>query len=351
METGRTMRNRSMQKTSLSTIAARAGVSVSTVSRIANGQLNRANPTTVARIQALLDELDYRPDKIARALRHGQSRVIAMLAPNLDNPAMGAIASSTEAALRAAGYVMILCDTHDLPALQDDYLEAMRAQSVEGYVIVSAVASPGLATVLERGEPVVLVGRHQPQDMKRAAFVGIDNQAAGALAADFLLDAGIECPAMVHTALSSSAISDRATGFLARCAARGVARRHIRVCATSQLKHLHAGYEAAQSLIAQGGWPAGLFCVSDQMAYGVYRLAVECGIEVPGRCLIAGVDDSPLNAWIAPWLSSVHVPYADYGAAILAQLEAVWAGAPPTDCLLPHRLVDRFCQRKPVGTA
>jgi len=331
-----------MHRVSLSTVAARAGVSVSTVSRIANGHVDRANPQTVARIKALLDEMDYRPDRIARALRHGQSRVIAMLAPNLDNPAMGAIASSTEAALRAAGYVMILCDTHDQPALQDEYLDAMRAQSVEGYVIVSAVASPALEAFLQRGEPVVLVGRRQPSGMKPAAFVGIDNVAAGRLAAGFLLDAGIDRPAMVHTALTSSAIADRVAGFFAGTAERGLPRAAVRVAASGHLQHLHAGYEAAGALVAAGGWPPGLFCVSDQMAYGVYRRAVECGIAVPERCLITGVDDSPLNEWIAPWLSSVHIPYAEYGAAILTQFEAVWSGAAPRDCLLPHRLVNRL---------
>ena len=128
-----------------------------------------------------------------------------MLVPNLDNPAMGAIASSTEAALRAAGYVMLMCDTHDEPDLQDYYLAAMREQSVEGYVVVSAVASPMLAAFLERGEPVVMVGRRAPAGMKRTAFVGIDNFAAGRLATEYLLGHGA-VPAAVHTSLASSAI-------------------------------------------------------------------------------------------------------------------------------------------------
>lgn len=328
-------------------IAARAGVSVSTVSRIVNGQLDRANPRTVARVQALVDAYEYRPDKIARALRGGKSRVIAMLAPNLDNPAMGAIATSTEAALRAAGYVMILCDTHDEQALQDEYLEAMRAQSVEAYVVVSAVVSPLLSSFIARGEPIVLVGRRQPAGARPAAFVGIDNHAAGHLAARFLLDAGARAPALLHTALTSSAVADRAAGFLAGLTEAGLERDRIRIAASSHLQHLHAGYEAGQALTARGGWPDGLFCVSDLMAYGVYRLAREQSVRVPESCILVGVDDSALNNWIADWLTSVHIPYADYGAAILKQLESVWAGEPPGDCLLPHHLVDRL--RRPVA--
>ncbi|MDK9696526.1 MAG: LacI family transcriptional regulator [Siculibacillus sp.] len=329
------------RRASLATIAARAGVSISTVSRVVNGHLNRANAETVARIQALIEEYGYRPDSLGRALRRGESRLVAMLVPNLDNPAMAAIASSTEAALRAIGHVTLLCDTHDDPEIQDDYLAAMRAHSVRGYVLVSCVASHGLAAFLKRDEPAVLVGRRQPRGLPAAPFVGIDDVGAGREAADFLLDAGIERPALLHSALSSSAIADRVIGFSARLVERGVPKRAIRIGRSDRRAHLESGYEAIRGLVAAGGWPAGMMCVSDQMAYGAWRHAHETGVAVPEDCLIIGVDENPLNAWIAPWLTSVHVPYEDYGAAIVAQLEARWSGERSEDILLAHRLVRR----------
>ena len=69
------------------------------------------------------------------------------------------------------------------------------------------------------------------------------------------------------------------------------------------------------------------------------------GVAVPGHCVIAGVDDSKLNDWIASWLPSVHIPYDEYGAAIFEQLQNVWSGAPAGDKLLPHRLIDRLAIR------
>jgi LacI family transcriptional regulator len=274
-------------------------------------------------------------------LRRGESEVVAMLAPNLDNPAMGAIASSTEAALRDAGYVMFLCDTHDRPDLQDSYFDAMRAQSVRGYVLVGTIASPGLKALLERDEPAVLVGRRAPGGMGSAPFVGIDNRAAGAEAAEFLLQSGVMRPALLHAGVFSSAAADRVTGFLDHLAARGIAREVIPVASSDRLQHMEAGYEAAGLLAARHGWPKGMMCVSDQMAYGVWRLARERGVRIPEDCLIVGVDDNALNAWIAPWLTSVHVPYTDFGAAIVSQLKAIWAGETPADLLLPHQLVPR----------
>ena len=94
-----------------------------------------------------------------------------MLSPNLDNPAMAAIAASVETALRSAGYVMILCDTHDRAELQDEYLHAMRSQVVQGYVVVNAVRSEALSASVARGDPIVFVGRRNPDG--GGSFVGI----------------------------------------------------------------------------------------------------------------------------------------------------------------------------------
>ncbi|MGL4812865.1 MAG: LacI family DNA-binding transcriptional regulator [Beijerinckiaceae bacterium] len=328
-------------RVSLATVARAAGVSVATVSRIANGMTNRANPQTVARIKGLLETLGYRPNPVGQSLRQRSSRIVAMLSPNLDNPAMAAIASSTEAALRAAGYVMILCDTHDQPALQDEYLDAMQAQFVQGYVLVSPVRSPRLNEFLRRREPVVLVNRRQTVGGKSAPFVGIDNSAAGAAAADFLLDAGIENPAIIHSALTSSAIADRVTGFMAQARARGLRVANIAKTSSAALQHIAAGYEAARTLTDGRAWPQGLFCVSDQMAYGAFRHACESGVRIPNDCVLVGIDDNPLNRWIAPWLSSVHVPYDDFGPAVVDQVQALWGGEAVRDRLLPHRLVAR----------
>jgi Transcriptional regulators len=80
---------------SLATVAARAGVSVSTVSRIVNGEMRRASQATVARVLDAIEAVGYRPNPVGRALKRGQSQLVAMIAANLDNPAMATIASST----------------------------------------------------------------------------------------------------------------------------------------------------------------------------------------------------------------------------------------------------------------
>ena len=89
---------------------------------------------------------------------------------------------------------------------------------------------------------------------------------------------------------------------------------------------------------ARAGWPRGMMRARDQIADGAYRLAHETGTRVPDDCILVSIDGSALNAWLAPWLVSVQVPFQEFGARIVERLLDIWAGKPPTDCILPHRL-------------
>lgn len=321
---------------SLATVARDAGVSVATVSRIVNGKTGRASAETIARVEEAIARLSYRPNSVGRALRHRASRVVAMLAPNLDNPAMAAIAVSVESALRDAGFVMILCDTHDRSELQDDYLRAMRDQLVAGYVMVSAVRSRGLEETLRRGDPTVFVARRNP--LGGGAYVGIDNRRAGADVADFLLACGIERPAVLMAQQNASSTSERAAGFVERLLARGVPDDAIRRAIGPGLSHIEIGYAAAGMLVRDGGWPRGALCVSDMIAYGAYRLAVEHGVPIPQRCRLVGVDGNAINAWIAPWLTSIRIPYESFGQPVVAQLQSLWSGVSTSEVHVAHEV-------------
>ncbi len=328
-----TKRNR-VGPVSLATVAAQAGVSIATVSRIVNGETRRASIDTVQRVREAIKDVDYHPNQLGRALRSRQSRVVAMLAANLHNPVMATIAASTEAALRQAGYVMILCDTHDQSDLQDSYLNAMRSQVVHGYVMVASQASPGLLDCVTRGEPMVFVNRRSP--FGESAFVGADSIAAGADAADYLLDCGIDEPAVVFPSKGSSTTRERVKGFCDQAVARGVPSKRIRRAEAMGLSHLEVGYAAAVCFGTPQTWPRGAMCISDQVAYGVHRLALESGVHVPQNCKIIGIDGNPINAWLAPWLASVEIPYSKFGQSIVDLLSKLWGGEKPGEHLMPH---------------
>jgi len=332
---------------SLAQVAKRAGVSIATASRVINGIANKATAATAARVHRAVEELGYRPISVGRALRHGRSRLVALLAANLANPTMAAIAASVETALRREGLVMVLCDTHERPKVQDEYLLEMRAQLVRATVLLGAVPSPQLAAMHSAGEPLLFVNRRSPHDPTRP-FVGIDNASAGRGVAMFFLDRNIPVAGAIQGSLGSSATADRLAAFGARLSAAGrpLAASQI-VSVADDLDHMVIGYRSVDALLDRCtdrpvAHPVGIFCLSDLIAYGAHRRLTERGVAVPEQVCLVGFDDNPLNDWVAPWLSSVRVPYAAFGAAVVQGLRDLWAGEPPSARVLPHALVARL---------
>ena len=324
---------------SLAAVAERAGVSIATVSRVINGVANKASPATRTRVEEAVAALGYRPAGAGQALRQGRSRLVAVLAPNLANPSMAAIAASIEAVLRPAGLVMVLCDTSDDAATQDATLREMRAHQVRAIVLLGSVASPLLAAMQQDGTPLLFVNRSSPHP-GAFSFIGIDNHAAGRDIASFFLEAGIGLAGVIHGSRASSATAERLAGFRERLDEAGVAVP--RFVTDPKLPHLDLGYQGAGRLLSDRPRErCGVFCASDLIAYGAHRWLRENWTGCPDPVTLMGFDDNPMNDLIAPWLSSVRVPFQDFGSAILEALESIWDGGPPRHTLLPYHIVRR----------
>jgi len=330
---------------SITAVAALAGVSIATVSRVMNGVANKASSETADRVRRAAASLDYRPLAAGRALRSRQTRMVAVLASNLANPTMAAIAASAETALRQAGFVMVLCDTHDEPELQDEYLREMRARQAHAIVLLGAVASPALDRLPGSEERIVFVNRRAPRNVAKllsptpfatAPFVGIDNEAAGADVASLCLQLGCSSIAVIHGSLASSATAERLSGIRRALDRAGRLLPDDMILTGGGREHLEIGYEVGRRLAASGAADA-VIALSDLIAFGAHRAFAESGLEGPR---FFGFDDNPLNPWIAPWLSSVRIPYAEYGAAIVASL-AARTEAEPRGTILPHEIILR----------
>ncbi len=321
---------------SINAVAQRAGVSIATVSRVMNGVSNKASPATVARVREAIAALDYRPTSAGRALRQKTSHLVAVLAANLANPAMAAIAASAETALRQKGLVMVLCDTHDRPDLQDEYLREMLAQQARAIVLLGAVDSPMLLKVQEGSTPLIFVNRRNPTGAE-SAFVGIDNRRAGEDVAHWAIAQGLRRIALFHAPTSSSATRERVSGIIAGFADAGAALSKDLVLSPVSGDHLTIGLEAARQLLAKGEQPDLVICTSDLIAFGAARAWRELRSGNPMPRMI-GFDDSPMNEWLAPELSSIRIPYAGFGEAIVAALMEPKASLLT---ILPHKIIER----------
>jgi LacI family transcriptional regulator len=303
------------QPVSIASVARRAGVSIATVSRVINGVANKASPATIAKVREAVAALDYRPSSAGKSLRQKQSRLVAVLAANMANPTMAAIAASAEIALRERGLVMVLCDTHDRAELQDEYLREMRSQQARAIVLLGAVRSPLLDSFRAGPTPLVFVNRVDP-GAADSRFVGIDNAAAGRDVSLHAIARGLLKPAVIHAPLTSSATRARVEAILATYAAAGHPIPAERQLGPPAEVHLRIGFQAVTQLAESGIACDACLCTGDLIAFGAHRAMVERPAQF-GRMAFYGFDDNPLNDWIAPWLTSVRIPYDAYGTAIV----------------------------------
>ena len=317
-------------------VAERAGVSVATVSSVLNGIKFKANEETEARVRWAADELGYRPAHAGRALRLRQTKLVALLMPDISNAFYSSIARSIESALRARDHTMILCNTDEDPQLQDFYLEEMQAYHVRGVALLGAVDSQGLQHALAAGLPIAFVNRKPPRG--GGVFVGIDNHAAGRAVASHFLAHGFRDCAVIHGPMHSSASRERFEGFISGLSDGGCPLDERRI--ESGGLSIEGGYAAARRLLEKGPHPRAIFCGNDLVAYGLYRRCGELGLRVPSDIGILGFDDNPLNDWVAPWLSTVHIPYDRFGIGVTEALFQMWDGDGARDRpeLLPFSL-------------
>jgi LacI family transcriptional regulator len=243
---------------------------------------------------------------------------------------------------------MVLCDTHDRPELQDEYLREMQAQQARAVVLLGAVDSPQLRFMHGGATPIVFVNRRNPVGAGKAMFVGIDNMAAGCDVAQHCIERRLTQIAIVHGAMTSSATRERVHAMRDTFTVAGHAIPNELVIGPVAEDHLAVGYDGAGRIIADGRPVDVLLCTSDLIAFGARR-RFDAMSEAGRLPALIGFDDSPLNAWVAPWLTSVRIPYQAFGPAIVDMLFSEEAVAVATDRILPHQLIVRAADKSPAG--
>lgn len=317
-------------------VAQACGVSTATVSRVLSGKAATVAPATAARVTAAARMLNYRPSEIGRSLQSSTTRIAVLLVPDATNDFCADVAISLEQALQGCGLSMVLCNTAEDAERQDRLLADAESLRPSAIVLLGAIDTPALRALAARNPRLVFVNRRPPPPI-RAPYVGIDNRAAGrAVAEHFLARSYLDC-AVIHGPRQYSASRDRLDGFIGRFAEAGAAGRVRQI--ESRLT-MEAGYRHGHALLA-GIPPQAVFCGNDMIAYGIHRAALEVGARVPDDIAIFGFDDNRVNAWLAPWLTTVQVPALDFGAAVVSILRGGDAASPPGDVILPFALTLR----------
>jgi LacI family transcriptional regulator len=292
---------------SIKDVAARAGVSVGTVSNVLN-RPERVAEETRTRVQLAIIALGFVRNEPARQLRAGRSRTIGLLVLDAANPFFADVSRGAEEAAAAAGLAVILCNSGQDAAKESAYLNLMAEQRVQGLLLTPVDADPiRLSRLVERGMPVVLLDRRA--EGAGMCSVSVDDVSGGELAVSHLLEMGHERIAFIGGPTSIAQVRDRLQG--ARNAlARASRDADSLVSITTTSMTVAAGRGAGEQL---GGLPVkrrptAAFCANDLLALGLLQEMIRQGLDVPNDVAIVGYDDIEFAAAAAVPLTSVRQP-------------------------------------------
>ncbi|MCQ0989266.1 LacI family DNA-binding transcriptional regulator [Jiella marina] len=328
-------------------VAKAAGVSVATVSRHLNRSLTLPD-ATVARIEAAIAELGYRPNPHARRLSLGRSDTIGLVIPDIANPFFATLAAAVEEEADARGLGVALRSSLNRPGRELKYLDQLRHNEVDGLIFVTnhIDQTGALAAEIDRVERVVVLDEDVPG-------VGVpkiycDNEAAGRLAAEAFLASGHRHVGFVGSDAAMISTSGRLGGF-----ARQICDGGGQVSFVSHGDYTRAfGRRAAAEFIERGLPATALFAASDEIALGLLEVFRDAGIRVPAELSLIGFDDTGPLHLIDPPLTTIRQPVREIGrrgVELLASLDARPAEAPPPE-LLPVEIVHRASVQPPTET-
>ncbi|KAF1013284.1 MAG: putative HTH-type transcriptional repressor ExuR [Stenotrophomonas maltophilia] len=324
-------------------IARLSGVSKKTVSRIINNS-PLVRKDTRDKVEALMRDVGYTPDPLARGLAFRRSFLIGMI---YDNPTAQYIVDMQYGALdalRGSSYELVVhpCDSRS-PGYIDGVRRFVQQQKLHGVILVPrASEDQALANMLDEIGCRFTRVAALPLDESSQMVVTHDRDGA-AEAADYLLSLGHRDIALITGPSVYRSAHERTAGFLDALARRGIELQKERIIEAGYT--FESGVAAAEKLLLGKQRPTAIFTGNDEMAAGVYKVALRSGISIPRQLSIIGYDDSPLASRLWPPLTSVRRHTRDIGRTATTMLIQPDGQAPlQIASVRPHLIVRDSCQ-------
>jgi LacI family transcriptional regulator len=314
-------------------VAARAGVSKTTVSRVLNGK-GELDEATAARVRKVIDELGYVPSARAVGLARGRTRIVGMLVPSLTWPWMGEVLQGVVDVVETEGYGLLLftCNRGDESMRQ--FASQVSAKSFDGLLVVEPEGTLDyIAGLHARGLPVVLIDdrAHRPL----FPSVATTNRTGGHAAGAHLLELGRRQPLVITGLNRFGCTHERLDGFAEAYANAGLPLDPALVVEGDFT--FDCGQLAVKRTIEAGLSFDAIFAHNDLSAAGAIQAVREAGRRVPKDVAVVGFDDLPLAATTEPPLTSVRQPLREMGETAARMLLAHFDGAalPQSPTIIP----------------
>jgi len=327
-------------------IAEDLGVSLMTVSKALRSHSDISEETR-KRVVKRAQELDYRPNWIARSLVTRRTYMVGVVIPDLMHSFFAEVAKGIARKLEPHGYQIVISDTGENVETEQRQMELLVSRNVDGLIV--ATAQPNwrqqAATVFRaRKVPLVLVDR-EPAGIE-ANYVGVNDEEIGALATEHLYEQG--CRRVAHIRGSDSPNSlGRLRGYRRILAKYGLKARHDYVL---EGRDDTAGCDAMLKLLALKEPPDGVFCYNDPVAAGAIKAVLEAGFKVPADVAIVGAGNVHYSDLLRVPLSTIDQSSSLIGESaadlLVEYIEAKTSRAPKRLLIAPRLVVRESSRRK-----
>lgn len=292
----------------IKTVAKKANVSTSTVSRVLNGTAKISDETR-KRVLTAVKELGYHPNSIAKSLRSQKAGTIITVLNDIRNPVFAGMIKGMEDAAYKSGYSLLIGNTDNSLAREARYLNDLFSKKADGLILITPRVEAEAIAALSGIIPVVLI--NDPRRLPDIPVVGIDDYAAVYELTEHMIHAGHKRFAFVGGDEKAGIAVKRKQAFGDCMARHGIA--HAPILSTGvTMQH---GRGALDTLLdsVNPELPLAVMCYNDEIAVGLMQRARERGLSIPEQLAVCGFDDISTASIVYPALTTVHQPTYQIG--------------------------------------
>ncbi len=325
-------------------VAARAGVSIATVSKYINSTQS-FTPAVERRMRAAIDELAYHSNPLARSMITGKTGSVGVVILDIANPHFTNLVKGANRVALEHGYNLLFVDTEENQSREEDLIGAL-SRRVDGLIVSTRMPEDQLPRVLEFGKPVVFSGRPAP---KGHPSIGVDARAAAFMLGELLVKQG-------HRRIAYAGFSparpdmERTRGLTESLSSHGLTAIRYELQGPTILE----GERICSSIVLGRDKPDAVVCYNDMVAIGFMGAARSMGVAIPADLSVVGIDNIPFGRFTHPPLTTVDTRSEHLGEEGMRMLFRQIEGAEPPSAghiRIEPRLVVRDSTRVRTASA
>lgn len=324
-------------------VAALAGVSICTASRTLNNKEN-IKPDTRKKVLEAARKLDYHPNFTAQSLKHGKTKTLGLIIPDITNPYYPKITKSVEECASQYGYMIMLCDSNGHIDKEKRIIESLKDRHVDGIIALPCSNNvEHIQSLNKAGIQYVFINRHFNEDLRS---ITTDNFYGGYTMVKYLIEMGHKKISCIFPEFNNQIYDERFQGASKALQEHGLLEKNQRYFLFN-VNDMRGAYDKIATLMKRDDHPTAVFCANDMLAMGIYGAVRDCDLKIAEDISVVGYDDIPMASMMTPPLTTFLQPENEIAEKALMYLMDLINGDTPrkTECLCGKIIIRESCKR------